>query len=102
MNKINTRIEFFVFEAIKGSQTLVLEKPAEITFINTGGGIADAVIINNNFRLSSTFATNSGVATHPNTLYLKNNNYEIDVTTYTIRVLGATAQCQVVVKYFDI
>lgn len=99
--KINVRYEFYTYGSAKGSTTLVIDNPAEITFVCVGG-LADAVIINNNYRLSSTLAFTSGVATHPNTLTLKNNNYEVDKTTYMIRVLGATNQCQVIVKYFDI
>ena len=99
---INVRYEFYVFDSSKGSQNLVLDSPAEVTFICTGSGVADAVIINNAFRLSSTIAYTSGVATHPNTLNLKNNNYEVDKTNYIIRVLGINSQCTVIVKYYDI
>jgi hypothetical protein len=98
---IKVRYEFYTYDSSKGSTTLVFDNPAEVTFICTGSGVADAVIINNAFRISSTIAFTSGVATYPNSLTLKNNNYEIDKTTYTIRVLGLNSQCQVIVKYFD-
>jgi len=102
MNKINVRYEFYTYDSSKGSINLVIDSPAEVTFICTGSGVADAVIINNAFRLSSTIAYTSGVATNPNSLTLKNNNYEVDKTNYTIRVLGVNSQCSVIVKYYDI
>ena len=102
MKNINVRYEFYTYDSSKGSTTLVIDSPAEVTFICTGAGVADAVIINNAFRLSSTIAFTSGVATHPNQLILKNNDYEVDKTIYQIRVLGVNSQCSVIVKYFDI
>lgn len=97
METKKTRVEYFSYST---NQTIVLEEPAEVIFINTGA-VADRVVINNNLILSSTLATNSGVAQFPSTFTIKNNINEVDTTNYTIRFIGATdPRLYVIVKYY--
>ena len=95
--RIKTRIEYFSYST---NQTIVLEEPAEIIFINTGA-VADRVVINNNLILSSTLATNNGTAQFPSSLTIKMNPNEIDTTNYIIRFVGTTdPRLYVIVKYY--
>jgi len=98
METKKTRVEYLSYST---NQTIVLEEPAEVIFINTGA-VGDRVVINNNLILSSTLATNSGVAQFPSTFTIKNNANEVDTTNYTIRFVGLTdPRLYVIVKYYQ-
>lgn len=92
---------FTEFNIYSTTQTLVLDSPAEIIFINIGG-LADQVIINNVFTLDSTIATNSGVATNPSYYTMRMNPNEIDISDYHIRFVGRgeRPRLMVIVKYY--
>jgi len=95
--KIKTRTEFYFFNR---NQTIVLEEPAEVIFINCSA-LPDRVIINNNLTLDTTLATNSGVAQFPSSFTIKHNPNEIDVTNYTIRFVSTTDPRLIVIcKYY--
>lgn len=98
MNKyIKTRIEYNSYNT---NQTLVLDNPAEVIFINAGA-TGDRVVINNNLILSSTLATNNGTAQFPSRLEVKMNSNEVDSTNYVIRFVGtADPRLYVIVKYY--
>lgn len=100
IKKIKTRVEYLSFST---NQTLVLEEPAQVIFINTGA-LNDFVVINNNFTLSSLAATNNGTAQYPSTFTIRNNSNEIDATIYTIRFFSTAPvtnfQLKVIVKYY--
>jgi hypothetical protein len=92
-----TRVEYLSFST---NQTLVLEEPAQVIFMNTGAA-SDRVVINNNLILSSIAATNGGTAQFPSTFTIKNNANEVDTTNYTIRFVGtADPRLYVMIKYY--
>jgi len=94
---IYTRIEYNNYST---NQTIVLEEPAEVTFINCGAA-GDEIIINNNLRLSPLISTNAGTAQFPSRINVNMNSNEIDSTNYIIRFLGATdPRLYVIVKYY--
>ena len=98
MNLIPIYVEYNIYSI---TQTLVLDNPAEVIFINAGG-LTDQVIINNNFTLDSVIATNSGSATNPSIFTMKMNPNEIDITDYHIRFTGVAVnpKLNVIVKYY--
>lgn len=101
------RYEFYNFQTgpTGVSQiTLVLENPSSIKFVCTGnGGANDLVTINNAYQLQpiGIVATGIGVL-YPYELILNNNLNEIDVTTYSLRIISPanTINVKVVAKYF--
>ena len=95
--KIKVRYEFYTFNQ---NATLVLEDPAEIQFKNISTIVGATIILNNSFTLNSVKDNNSGIATFPSELILKNNDNEIDVTSYTIINPAGEGVLSVVVKYF--
>jgi hypothetical protein len=83
------------------TQTLVLDNPAEVIFMNIGG-LTDQVVINNNFTLDSIIATNTGSATNPSIFTIKMNPNEIDITDYHVKFTGTPVRprLNVIVKYY--
>jgi hypothetical protein len=79
--KIKTRTEFYFFNR---NQTIVLDEPAEIIFINVGA-VGDRIVINNNLTLDSHQTATSVGSQFPSTYTIRHNPNEIDVTNYTIR-----------------
>lgn len=95
--RIKTRTEFFFFNR---NQTIVLEEPAEVIFINCGAG-GDRLTINNNLTLDSTLSTNNGTAQFPNTYTIKRNPNEVDITNYIVRfVTTIDPRLIVIAKYY--
>lgn len=99
-DKIHTRIEYLSFST---NQNLVLDDPAEVTFINCGA-LGDQVVLNNNLTLDShKAATEVTGSKYPYTLNVKMNSNEIDKTNYVIRFIGNTdPRLYVIVKYYVI
>ena len=78
--------------------TLNYKNPASVSFYNFGGA-SQPLVINNIIILSTFLDVQAGTANNDYKYQFINAFNEIDVTTYTIKVLtGAT--CQVVVKYY--
>ena len=97
IKRIKTRTEFFLYNR---NQTLVLEEPAEVIFINCGA-VGDLLTINNNLILSSHASTTSVGSQFPNTYTIKRNPNEIDITNYTIRFLTTIdPRLIVIAKYY--
>lgn len=98
MKLIPIYVEYNVYST---TQTLVLDSPAEVIFINSGGK-TDQVIINNNFTLDSVLATNSGSAINPSIFTMKMNPNEVDITDYHIKFTGVPVdpKLYVIVKYY--
>ena len=95
--RIKTRTEFFFFNR---NQTIVLEEPAEIIFINCGA-VGDRLTINNNLTLDSLQTTTSVGSQFPNTFTIKHNPNEIDVTNYIVRfVTTIDPRLIVIAKYY--
>lgn len=97
------RYEFYVFESTASTrinQTLVLDNPISVKFINVSSTINSQVIINNSYYLNPyKFLGNPLGGQYPFELVLNNNLNEFDVTTYAIRSDFLT-KLVVVAKYF--
>lgn len=99
------RYEFFKYQTGPtglSTVTLVLDNPASIRFIATGGGTPfDKVTINNAFNLVPIGYTFVGNPNYPYELILDNNSNEVDKTIYTIRIESPanTIDLNVIVKY---
>lgn len=95
------RYEFYTFSGQVGvivtQINLKLENPASIKFVYEGlaGSFAQ---INNIYFLSPLIDTNTGVAPYPSTLVLENNQDEIDVTNYSLKI--GQGQVVIICKYF--
>lgn len=89
----------YEFKVFTEPATLVLNNPAEITFINQGlgGGIC---IINNVIRLNNSNNVINGIADYYDRITLRPNINEIDTTDYNIRWQGAVGQLVVICKYY--
>lgn len=97
IKRIKTRTEFFFFNR---NQTIVLEEPAEVIFINCGA-TGDRLTINNNLTLDSHATTTSVGSQFPNTYTIKRNPNEIDVTNYTVRFITTSdPRLIVIAKYY--
>jgi hypothetical protein len=89
----------YEFRTINTNQTLVLDRPAQITFICIGVA-GQGVVINNNFNLITRTESLQAPFKAPFELTLNNNDNEIDVTNYLIRFIG-TPSLQLIIKYFE-
>lgn len=89
----------YEFKVFTEPATLVLNNPAEITFINQGlgGGIC---IINNVIRLSPSNAVVQGIGDYNDRIVLRPNLNEQDTTDYNIRWQGAIGELIVICKYY--
>lgn len=95
--RIKTRTEFYFFNR---NQTIVLEEPAEVTFINVGAS-GDRIVINNNLILDSHQTATSTGSQFPSTFTIKHNPNEVDVTNYTIRFITTIdPRLYVICKYY--
>lgn len=102
MKKQKVRYEFYNFQStnLDFSTTLVLNNPASVKFICTDSNLANAkTIINNVYVLQGLVDFTNGTAFYPYELILDNNENEIDVTNYTIK-LQPNSELQVVAKYY--
>lgn len=79
--RIKTRTEFFRYDR---NQTIVLEEPAEVIFMNLGAA-GDRITINNVFTLDSHQSVTSIGAQFPYMYTIKRNPNEVDATTYIIK-----------------
>ncbi len=105
------RYQFF---EISTDQTLVLENPSYIKFINVGNlpggvGIAQICTINNIYQLSTLgnqLQVQGGAfafvneAQFPYELELNGGDNEIDVKQYTIKFAGTQGRLFVICKYY--
>jgi len=102
MKKQKVRYEFYNFQStsLDFSTTLVLNNPASVKFICTDSNLSNAkTIINNVYVLQGLVDFTNGTAFYPYELILDNNENEIDVTNYTIK-LQPNSELQVVAKYY--
>ena len=88
----------YEFKEVTESQTLVLNNPAEVTFINQGigGGI---VTINNVIQIQTSGNVIAGIGDFFDRVTLKNNVNEVDTTDYNVRMPVGT-KLIVICKYF--
>ena len=88
----------YEFKEYTENCTLVLNNPAEITFINqqVGGGL---VIINNTIRLAPSNTVVQGIADYYDRITLKPNLDEIDTTDYNIK-FTAPSRLIFICKYY--
>ena len=94
---LKTKI-LYEFRQIETDQVLVLDKPAQITFILFGsGGFAT---INNLYKIQSFADSKSALGYLDYKLVLDNNVNEIDVTNYTIRLVGGQS-LTLIIKYYE-
>jgi hypothetical protein len=94
---------YYQFRIVQGNQTLVLEKPAQVTFQLIGGtGIFYGQCqINNTYNLETKEASLSAYKL-PWEITLNNNEKEIDVNNYIIRFSGYLGnQLRVIIKYYQ-
>jgi len=94
---------YYEFRTIQGNQTLVLEKPAQVTFQLIGGtGILYGQCqINNTYNLETKEASLSTYK-FPWEITLNNNENEIDVNNYIIRFSGYLGnQLRIIIKYYQ-
>jgi hypothetical protein len=102
MKKQKVRYEFYNFQStsLDFSTTLVLNNPASVKFICTDSNLSNAkTIINNVYVLQGLVDFTNGTAFYPYELILDNNENEIDVANYTIK-LQPNSELQVVAKYY--
>ena len=93
-----TRI-LYEFRTIQTNQVLVLDKPAQITFLCIGT-LGQGVIINENYNLATRTESLQAPFKSPFELTLSNNVNELDVTTYNIRFIG-TPTLTLIIKYYE-
>jgi len=93
---------YYEFRTFDRDTTLVLDRPASISFQVLGSG-TDDITINNTYIIRSRQDAFFGTGKYPWELTFENNVNEIDVTTYSIRWPG-TLPAQVltvIIKYFE-
>jgi len=93
-----TRV-IYEFRKLSGSQTLVLDRPAEITFQLFQVG--EFATINNSYRIQSRQDSLSPVGLFDWQLSLKNNVNEVDVTQYVINMSSITGILNCIIKYYE-
>jgi hypothetical protein len=93
-----TRV-IYEFRTIQTNQVLVLDNPAQITFLCIGT-IGQGVIINENYNLTTRTESLQAPFKAPFELILNNNVNELDVTTYNIRFIG-TPTLNLIIKYYE-
>lgn len=91
---------YYEFRSFDRDTTLILDKPASVTFQVAGLG-ADDIIINNTYILRSRGDSLNGTFKYPWELTLNNNENETDITNYTIRFTALGYVLQVIIKYFE-
>ena len=93
---------YYEFRIVQGNQTLVLEKPAQVTFQLIGGTglFYGQCQINNTYNLETKEASLSAYK-YDWQVVLNNNQNEIDVTNYQIRFNGTGNILMVIIKYYE-
>lgn len=91
---------YYEFRSFDRDTTLILDKPAQITFQVAGLG-TDEIIINNTYILRSRGDALNGTFKYPWELTLNNNVNEIDITNYVIRFTAPGYVLQVIIKYYE-
>ncbi len=86
------------FKVYTESGTLVLNNPAEITFINQNPS-GTTIIINNVIRLAPSSQVFQGLADYSDRITLRPNLNEIDTTDYNVRIQPGSALI-VICKYY--
>ena len=94
VKKQKVRYEYFTYTGTVGvlitQVTLKIENPASVTFTNIGP-TGNLCIINNVCYLAPLTDYITGVATLPYYQEMINNQDEIDVTNYSIKIIGGGA-----------
>jgi len=91
----------YEIRTIDQPQTLVLERPASLHFINVSQIIGNTLTINQDYTLQCYRDFVSGVATFPSELILNNNSNEQDTTVYRISGTPNEFICKIIIKYLD-
>ena len=101
MDKIKV---FYEFRILQGNQTLILEKPAQVTFqlIGDPPPLATQCTINNTYNLIGRVEAYNLNFKFPFEVVLNNNDNENDVTIYNIRFSGYLGGfLYVIIKYYQ-
>ena len=89
----------FEVRQVTQSGTLVLNNPAQVTFINQSIGTTNNIIINNTITLAPGFTVVQGLGDYSDRITLNTNENEIDVTDYQVNIqTGSTLT--VICKYY--
>lgn len=88
----------YEFKEFTESQTLVLNNPAEVTFINQGVG-GGVITINNVINLITSAQVVQGVGDYLDRIVLKPNLNEIDTTDYNVKI-PVGSKLVVICKYY--
>jgi len=96
METIQIKNEVFT---ITQNQTLVLNNPAQVTFLNNGLP-GEYVLINNSLIIFPFRDVITGVADAPANFTLQNNSGEIDTTNYQIIFPTGAGNLTVICKYY--
>lgn len=90
----------YEFRQISTDQTLVLDKPAQVTFQIFGTG--SIITINNSYKIQSFKDSQSAAGVYNWQLVLNNNVNEVDVTNYVIRFGGGVSGLLfIIIKYYE-
>jgi len=92
---------YYEFRTITTDQTIVLDRPAQVTF-QLIGGLGESCVINNIYLLITRKDSVDGGKKLPWELILNNNENEIDITNYQVRFLiTAGSYLNVIIKYYE-
>lgn len=89
----------FEIKTFDQSGTLVLNSPAEVTFVNVSQIIGNTVTINQAYTLGTVRDEISGAGTFPSSLVLRTNEGEIDETVYSIQGTNNEFILKAIIKY---
>ena len=96
MEKIFIKNEVFT---ITQNQTLVLNNPAQVTFLNNGLP-GEYVLINNSLIIYPFRDVLTGTADAPANFTLQNNGGEVDTTNYQVIFPTGAGNLTVICKYY--
>jgi len=88
----------YEFKEYTETQTLVLNNPAEVTFINQGVG-GGVVTINNVINIQTSANVIAGIGDYFDRITLRPNLNEVDTTDYNVKIPIGT-KLIVICKYY--
>ena len=88
----------YEFKEYTETQTLVLNNPAEVTFINQGVGGA-VIVINNVINLTPSEQVVQGIGDYQDRIVLRPNINEVDTTDYNVKI-PVGSKLVVICKYY--
>jgi len=100
VKKIKVKYEFKLYDR---NQTIVLNNPSQVQFINISNVPGGLVIINNFLTLNSVrdSITGFGPPPNPSQITLNNNTDEEDTTNYTCQFPANEGILLVIAKYYE-